>query len=1113
MHFDILSRSLNVFEPHFLEASAGTGKTFAIQHLVTRLLIEGSAPLLQLEQILLVTFTKAAARELKLRVRSTLEKTRQELASNTPSADYLQALCEQGAEAVKGALERIDAALLCFDGAQIFTLHSFCYRVLREFAFESDTCMQVSDPDAEEHLALLQQMVQDHLKEEVASPDYSPLQIKSLLSRYRNAPRKMISGLLNLICSGVEIAPSARTHMQACEHLLHAVRSLPSLEAHKVQTDLARLTPLYKEMTGDKVVREIELLSTILATQSCSPQQFDQLLCKDFFLERMSEENLKKRIKMVDPALLHYPDLLHALRHKLLPPIQEASDPTQTLLRLSRELQHKSSALLEQKEVLSPDALLLKVQQALLKSPQFAESVRHKYRAAIIDEFQDTDPVQWDIFKELFLGHIDTLCLVGDPKQSIYAFRNADVYVYLDAAQAMGEGAKKQLGTNFRSTAPLVAALNLLFLKAEEGWMDLPSRKQKLDVIAVKAGAAIEAATGTESPIQFFVASSQKGRSKKFPTTQMLETKVFPYIASEIHLLHTQGQVAYHDIAVLVKDRYQGRSLIDFLKAQGIPASSKRGACITESTAYFALKEMVDAALHSSDIGKVRTALGGPLIGWDVQQILSLSFQAKSQMHALGDTLCTLGFGPFFQQMLQSKWGTLSLEQEILQRGDLTLYLDLRKLLELLLEEEAASGLKAEAFLDYLEEIGFKSQEDDSRLKVAPVEEKGSIQVMTIHMSKGLEFDTVFALGVASRQKPSEQIVVKQEGRSRMIPFDPSDPACQSAILEADAEKLRQFYVALTRAKRRLYVPLMLEEECEEIALGEASAAELFFAKLVSPSTTPQELTLPTAVALLETLSPLISTRVLQEMEGSNVPPPPSSVALQPPLVPSLPKCSERLLSFTALAQKNPTADTVKPLEDAPLSPHTMPLGTQTGQLLHLILEKIFKRGLHHPLNEQALFLLLEEETAFSTLEKWRPVLLPWILSLLRAPVATLPFALCEVPQSQLQTEMEFYYPIAAGAMKGFADLVFVFQGKYYLLDWKSNYLGPSDADYTPENIAEVVRQHQYDLQACIYAEALKRYVKLFDIRPFSECFGGAIYYFVRGSRALHFIPEAYEGV
>jgi exodeoxyribonuclease V beta subunit len=183
-----------------------------------------------------------------------------------------------------------------------------------------------------------------------------------------------------------------------------------------------------------------------------------------------------------------------------------------------------------------------------------------------------------------------------------------------------------------------------------------------------------------------------------------------------------------------------------------------------------------------------------------------------------------------------------------------------------------------------------------------------------------------------------------------------------------------------------------------------------------------------------------------------------------------------------------------------------MPLGAETGNLLHLLFEKIFKRGLHHPLDTYRLNALIAEEVALSPLQQWIPVLLPWMIELLTKPL--LGFPLSAIPPDQVQQEMEFFFPTKNGMMKGFVDLFFTFEGKYYLLDWKSNYLGPSDASYSQENMAEALRCHQYDLQASIYAEALERYVKLFDTRPFAECFGGAIYYFVRGKAVYHFIPK-----
>jgi exodeoxyribonuclease V beta subunit len=1092
MAFDVLSRDLNVFAPYFLEASAGTGKTFAIEHFVTRLLIEGNSPF-SIEQILVVTFTRAATRELKKRIRHHLWRTQKELACNHPSTDYLKAICEKGELAIKEAARRIEAALINYDMAQIFTLHGFCYRILNEFAFEAGLRFEVCDPEKHEHTILLKQMVKDHLKEGLSATEYSSTQLTAVLNKYGGDFRKMIGAFAEIISSSKEIVPIP-TFGESLEAFLKEVRALQQIEKIRFKTDFDCLRPHYKKMNEKETLAQIDLFGEILESKNCTFVQFNRLLKGKFFLETMGPEQLKVRAKI--PENLHYPGLFEHLRHRLLPHIEKAKDPSAIFLRLAKDLQEKSRTLLEKQEKFSPDDLVLKVEKATTV-PGFVERVRQKYQAAIIDEFQDTDPVQWNIFQRLFISHAKTICLVGDPKQSIYAFRNADVYTYLEAARIMGKSARKHLDTNYRSTAPLVEALNLLFSQAQEGWISLPRHGEKLDVIPVKSGATCRAAEG-EIPLQFFVAAGKRGRGQKFPTSEMLEEKIFPFIASEIFSLHHEKAVDYHDIAILIKDRYQAKEIVDYLKRRGIPASSKRGTSITDSAAYFAFKELLSAICFPGDMGKIKAMLGGPLIGWDHLQVCEEShlLQTKAQVQALNHILFEKGFAPFFQTLLNTRFSDYSLVEGLLARGELSLYLDLRKLSELIIEETMVRDLRGDAFLTFLEEIA-------TELPTSPHEEKGSVTVMTMHVSKGLEFDTVFALGSGSRHHPSQQISIKKEGRSMITLFDGEDPACQSSLEEYDAEKMRQLYVALTRAKRRLYVPLFIDEEQKPIEKGGASPIELFFAKLGSE----QRINIAYAKEILETLAPQIDYRILEKMPDISFVQAPAPVELVAPTPLHLPKDNHHLFSFTSLAKKDPSFDT--PTLEATHFPHTLPLGSETGQLLHLLFEKIFKRRLHHPLDENGIAKLIDEELAFSSLKEWRSMIFPWIVDLLKKKLTTFP--LVDVPGHQLQQEMEFLFSISRGMMKGFCDLFFEFEGKYYLLDWKSNYLGPSDADYTQEAIIQAMENHDYFLQASIYASALERYVKLFDTRPFSECFGGAIYYFIRGKAPYHFIPKPYQ--
>lgn len=1120
MIFDVLSRELDVFAPYFLEASAGTGKTFAIEHLVTRLLIEGESSF-SVDQILVVTFTRAATRELKKRIRNNLCRSKEELLSLNPATDYLKAICEKDENAVKEAVQKIEAALIDFDKAQIYTIHGFCYRILKEFAFEAGIGFGFSDPEAKEHLPILHQMIKDHLKDQISLPDYSPVQIKALLKKYKKDYRKIVSYLAEMIGSGKEIT-SVLNYGELFERFLKEMAGLQQIEQKRFKEDFNNLKSLYKQMKGIDS-SQIDLFSGILESKKCNQSQFDSLLKEEFFLKKMVPENLKVKAKI--PSSLHYPGLFDHLRQVFLPVIEKAKDPSFIFLRLAQDLKKKSQMVLEKEERFLPDDLLLKVKQAT-ENPDFIEKIRQKYRAAIIDEFQDTDPIQWTIFQKLFLGHLKAVCLVGDPKQAIYAFRSADVYTYLDAAKAMGKTARRYLDTNYRSTSRLVDALNSLFSKTQGGWMTLPQRKEELNVIPVKSKASMES-DESEIPIQFFIAEGKRGRSQKFPTQEMLEKQIFPFIASEIHSLNKNG-VDYQNISILVKDRYQGKEIVEYLKKRGIPVYFKQSASMTDSVAYFALKEILDAVSSPYNLSKVKAALGGPLIRWNEEQLRKSHddpslLQAKAQMQFLRSVLFEKGFGIFFQMFLNSHWSDSdsSLLQEILSRGELSLYLDLRKLSELILEETQTRYLKGAKILDFLSDLAMDPNRDENRLMGLSQEEKTSVVVMTMHKSKGLEFDTVFALAVASRHKPSEHLTIRNEDRSTIAIFDADDPACQLALEEQDAEKMRGLYVALTRAKKRLYVPVLIDKELKPLDIGEASPIELFFAKLKSSPVTHQQLY--TAVQsmdmdhlreILESLSPQISYRILDEVPDLSFVSTAQTAELSCPGSFCFPSYDDQIYSFTALAKSTggfaiTPKDAIESDLEFVLSPHTMPIGNETGHLLHLLFEKIFKRKIHCPLDENALQVLINEEMAFSSLDKFRPIMHSWILELLRKKISN--FSLADVPGNQVQQEMEFLFPISKGMMKGFCDLLFEFEGKYYLLDWKSNYLGTSDKDYGKENIARAMQEHNYFLQASIYAAALKRFVKLFDNRPFSECFGGAIYYFVRGKAVLHFTPEPYE--
>lgn len=1069
MRFDILSRDLNVFQSHFLEASAGTGKTFCIEHLVVRLLIETEEPV-SLEQILIVTFTRAATAELKVRIYRNLKEVHRQLTSQHSSYDYVHAVIER--QETERALARIEQALLCYDLAPIYTLHGFCSRMLQELAFEAQ--VEMSDPEQQPSRLLIERGIKEHLKQAIKEPSYSVGQMRLLLKR--KDPRRLIETLKKLV-EGSKQLPVLPSYQDLLQTFQNRLSLFPPIDSTLLEEDFQVLIPRYVKMTGLPLAEQRALLCNILSSQTCSSADFEQLLEEELFIERMHQKSLKKRAKPLEDTELHYPQVLERLRHELLPLLSRARSPAALQLRLAADLRSHIHSLLEEKEGLCFDALLLKMRDSL-QDERFVEGVRSKFRAAIIDEFQDTDPVQWELFKTLFPpegGSI--LYLVGDPKQSIYAFRSADLHVYFEAATFMGPQTKRFLDTNFRATSPLVAALNALFGVKE--WM------QGLDVLALKSGSRAEP-IDKNPPIEFWVATQKKGRGRSFPSKEVLTSFVFPQIASRLHTLHQT--VAYDEMAILVKDRFAAQEVVSYLIQAGIPASAHSTSSLADSSAYFSLSLIVEALEDPLHDGKLRAALGSPLLGFSVEQIRGKEFaEAKGKMRMLSEILHAQGFGPCLQALLKVKWSQMgpSLLEEIVTQQQL--YEDLRQITERILEEKYQGLLS-----DYL-----SLAKQDPYFQRKAYEEKGSVAVMTIHRSKGLEFSIVVALGLCARQPLSDIVPIRTAKGTELTVLDKEDPVCREGLEEICAEKLRNLYVGLTRAKQKLFIPLILEEEPADLDPCELSALELFLERS------------HLSVDRLRVLDPLIAVRVLEAGEPPPRPPVQQSVELTPPSPFVRPSVESPPLSFTALASKSFSAASSPLVQEGSFSIHTLPLGRETGLILHRLCEQITKRGWHHPLDSQAIGRLLDRELEGSSLAPWLPALQSWLIDVWTQPL--LDFCLADVPRDQLLEEMEFLYPVSRGLMKGFADLIFAWNDKYYILDWKSNYLGPSDADYTPESMERVMIESDYKLQASIYTEALRRYVKLFDKRPFHTCFGGALYYFIRGKAVYHFMPHLYE--
>jgi exodeoxyribonuclease V beta subunit len=996
--FDCLSLDCPLFGPHLLESSAGTGKTFSIEHIYVRLILQS----MDVEQILVMTFTRAAARELKSRIRLNLEKALRLIQSNTAVWPYLEPHLGS-----KEAVHKLSDALALFDQCQIFTIHSFCYRMLKEFAFEAGVG-SLSDPDQGKKLPdQLKKAVGDFLENGIDPSLLCPEQVMQLTKQFASIDelkeRLLFSQNSGSALSFSELFAEYKAAIQnpenrddlrgplaKCKAALHL-----ELEEKALLEDFRALEKGYKATVKGDFEAQVKALANME-----DPCSFRLLLKeKGSLFDFLDPEN--RKIRFQEPAFLHYPGFFDWARENLAPFMKQKAFPI-----LQGAWQKVAEKVFLEEEYLGPDEIVKEMAKAI-ENPAFSLLIQKKYAAVIVDEFQDTDAMQWEIFQRLFFNEaVRALYLVGDPKQSIYRFRKADVYTYLKARDFLKEENLYLLDTNFRSSKSLIGALNALF---DRNWLHLPKTNRTLPYIPLKAGAKVESNFGDgKGSLHFFVAEGEP--------SSLFDEFFLPFTISEIERLGLK------QCAVLVKDRYQAEKVLEAMKKRNIAAVAKSHTPLGETDVFQSICELFHAVMNPRDQNAVKIAMAGPF--------------AKEDF-------------PFadYKNLLHEK-GLIPFAKRVLKEASS----DVIQIFELLFEWEKKEGFSFEGLNRFLRTFKRLNAEEGGMRRMEVNDE--AIQIMTMHISKGLEFDVVFALGLSSRTPSSSQ-----------------------EVEELDAEKKRQLYVAMTRAKKRLYVPLALSKV--EPELGTASPLELFEAHFEGPLLSNlAQLSQKESITIEHLSAPLIlDVPVLKEKEME-------AQALPLPLqyTPSY------LSSFTTLAN---TSELKTTWVSAPgFTLQTMPRGAETGIVIHQIFEALFSSKEPIWRTPLAMDLLVENLLKSSSLMPWKEAIQQMVRQVVSTPLQAEGefFCLNELEPHQVQVEMEFLFSDAPHLIKGFIDLVFCYGGRFYFVDWKTNWLDT----YEPNALQEVMKAHDYTLQASLYAKAMKLHFK----EPF---FGAAFYLFVRG--------------
>jgi exodeoxyribonuclease V beta subunit len=1164
-----------------IEASAGTGKTWNLCGLHLRLLLERG---LTVQQILVVTFTNAATAELRERVRSRIALTLAFLRTGEggdPFVDRLVATLRGAGLPDTDMIARLDLALQSFDEAAIFTIHGFCQRALADTPFSAQLplALEAVQDDSE----FVAEAANDFWRRRVAGASLapalaahlvackdSPQKFAKLLKRHLAKPLALALWPVAMREPGVvDVAALSEAHGQA--------RAIWQAERDAIVALLHGATGLHR---GTYKAEAIQLAA----------DGWDRLLAGGDALAALADEPDKLDIfatAKLKPNKGHRaPEHAFFAAAQRLLDLRAASTQTLALARLAllRDLLEDGSRTLRaakrQKRVVAFDDMLFNLYERLCggDAPWLAGALRARFPAALIDEFQDTDPLQFAIFKAIY-GETDSpLFLVGDPKQAIYSFRNADLHTYLQARSHAC--AEYTLTENQRACAPLIDALNGLFSANARAFMLDGLAYRRVDLGAKPRPPFVDQ-TIARAPLQVWALPSDAESSEPLLLKSDARIAAAEATAGEIARLlgaARRGEVTLAgqplrggDIAVLVRSHADGSRMRQALAALGVASVELSQASVYRSSDAEELERLLTAILEPTRERVLKAALATELLGLDAADIAAL---ADDESHLLAwvqrfaawrEAWLARGVGTMLRELMRAD----RVAERLLARADgerrMTNLLHLTECLHQAAEAHAAP----DALLRW-----FQTQRQDERADEAAQlrleSDQNLVQIVTIHKAKGLEYPIVFCPflwngrrggfadgldGVEYHDDAGRTVIDYRKGLGDA--FDEAGVQRRLKI-EGAAEDLRLVYVALTRAVHRCVIVaggyltqsfgnLSPTESTRSLlnwlVAGDGLEPEAWFnGKRTTASIAAAWAALATKAGPAIALAPL-PVGLARPLPAERFAP--ESIAALP--APRRIAPPWWIGSYSALmhgatheqaAIDHDLRATDLPAAPAPLDEDDIlrfPRGAAAGECVHAVFERAdFTDPATWPAAAREA-LRIHGPTlpnAGDDAQALRARMLQRMMGDVLATPLTVgtaePLRLARVPLRHRLTELEFHLPsqrleadalnaalaelgvavprlafaTLRGYLKGFIDLVVMHDGRYFIVDWKSNHLGDNAADYAETPLAAAMAAQGYTLQALLYSVALDRLLRRrvagYDA---AKHFGGVLYLFVRGLR------------
>lgn len=1173
-----------------IEASAGTGKTWNICALYIRLLLEKNY---KVDKILVVTFTKVATAQLHERIRRRLVQLKRAIETTNNGGDpFITRLFETTLSSKSGidfrtAENRVGCALRMFDQAAIHTIHAFCQRALQEVPFSAALPL-VFTMEVDNDAALRFELAVDFWRERVEPIAAAHSSFAAWLVENRVGPASLDTQLMQRLQK-----PLALLRLDSFANVA-AVD-----EDTQMRFDAAR--ELW-ESRRDTVIQCLTEARPWLSKTSHKPEAVSAAImawCNWFAQGDCHAPLPRTALKLTASALKK------ATKLKFIPPEHEfftradelaTAAATADAVHRTRWLElvkgwlrfgpDELSARKRARHVLSFNDLLSNLYYALTRHLWLKQMLRARYSAALIDEFQDTDPLQFAIFNRIFAPR-GPLFLVGDPKQAIYSFRSADLHTYLSAH--MSSSAHYTLAVNQRSTRPIVEACNRLFKANSRAFVF-----EKLDYQSVCASDRWQPPFRDDAghTADFCIWRLPEGLQVdrgELNEDAILTKRAAQYAASEacaqeiVRLLRDArtGRVKIGDtpltsadIAVLVQTHRQGSLIKRVLAAWGVNSVELAHASVFSTPDAEQIERVLIAIDMPSDLRRLRAALATDWFGfdasalWGLEQLADVSTVSNNHIYATNaigwwverfSYYRSLWYERGFAVMWHTMMRELRVAQHIASRVDGERRLTDVKHLAELVQGRSALRLGVASTLRWLATQRIQGGGDEAQLRLES--DRNLVQIVTVHKSKGLEYAVVFCpflndgvlyatpslsnLPDAYEYHDSSGHMVLHYGcnNERTHETDRYTQHVQAA------ERARLIYVALTRAVYRCYLVVgpylssrsIKESQCSVLNWLVAGEGREFNAWFTDPP----------------------DVRVLSKYWHA--------LAGGPISIEPLPSCAQRiplemrfagharmmqarinrrtlhdpwqLASFSSLMVETSTNynNTQNLNAEEKFSEHeklvdiaaddilVYPRGAAAGKCLHKMFElanfadsRTWPEAIQRALVEYPVTAATFEYT--QRLSTMMRNLLKEIVAVELVPSMTL--ALLN-PRRRL-SEFEFVFPVNMlafdalrdllskygypdielktgtlhGFLRGCIDMIVEHNGRYWIVDWKSNYLGNTIKDYSSASLDEAMTTHAYHLQALLYTVALHRYLRTrLPDYTYESHIGGYLYLFIRGMR------------